>query len=72
MNFFPDGSEFTTLAINVTGVSAGTATITAQGINIAPATILVNIAGPVSVATSTLPNGSVGVNVLPATGRCRR
>ena len=61
VSFFPDGSEFTTLAIVVTGGTAGTATITAQGLNIPAAAVTVTVVGPVSVVTTALPTGSVGL-----------
>ena len=61
VTFFPDGSEFTTLAIVVTGGTAGTATITAQGLNIPAASVTVTVVGPVSVVTTALPTGSVGL-----------
>ena len=62
VSFFPDGSEFTTLAIVVTGGTAGTAAITAQGLNIPAAVVTVTVVGPVSVVTTALPTGSVGLN----------
>ena len=71
VNFFPDGSEFTTLAINVTGLTAGTAIITAEGLNIPAASLTITVVGPLSIQTSTLTAGSVGLaysQPLAATG----
>lgn len=60
VNFFPDGSEFTTVVIPVTGLSPGTTLIRASGLNIPNATVSVTVLGPLRVATTALPNAIVG------------
>jgi len=71
ISLFPDGTEFTTVQINVTGLTAGTAIITAEGLNIPAASVTVTVVGPLSIQTSTLTAGSVGIaysQPLMATG----
>jgi hypothetical protein len=59
VNFFPDGSEFTTVLIPVLGVGPGTATIHASGINIPDTTATVTVVGPLTITTTSLGNGTV-------------
>ena len=60
VTFYPDGSEFTTVFIPVQGLSPGTATIRASGLNIPEATAMVIVTGSLSITTTSLPNGLVG------------
>lgn len=60
INFYPDGSEFTTVVIPVTGLASGTSVIRASGINIPEVTTTVTVVGPVNLVTASLANGSVG------------
>ena len=71
VNFFPDGSEFTTVIIPVTGGTPGTAILRASGINIPEAAITVTVAAPLSITTNALADGVVGTpysQPLSATG----
>ncbi|MBY0502299.1 MAG: carboxypeptidase regulatory-like domain-containing protein [Bryobacteraceae bacterium] len=61
VSFIPDASPFTTQTFNVVGVTEGTVTITAQGVNIAPVTLTVNVVGPLAVSTNSLAAGSVAL-----------
>lgn len=56
---FWDASSPTTLNIPVTGVAAGSATIRASSPHMADATATVNVSGPVSIQTTSLPDGIV-------------
>ena len=69
--FFPDGSPFTTISVPVSGLTVGTTVITADGLNIAPVTLLVTVDNPLTIGTPSLPSGSVGIaysKMLVATG----
>jgi hypothetical protein len=71
INFFPDGSDSSTVSINLTGVAIGTTTLTAEGMNIPAAVITVHVVAPLAVTSTTLANGSVGLaysQQLAATG----
>ncbi len=59
VNFFPDGSAFTTVAINVSGLSPGTSIIRASGINIPEASITATVVGPLAITTTSLSSGTV-------------
>ena len=60
VNFFWDGSSSPITRVQVNSVGAGTTTITASGINIAPVTLTVTVTGPIAITTPSLPNGTVG------------
>jgi hypothetical protein len=59
VNFFPDGSEFTTVGVNVSGLSPGTSIIQASGTNIPASSITVTVVGPLTITTTSLPSGTV-------------
>ena len=58
--YFWDGSSPTSLNIPVTGIASGTTTITAKAANMADATATVTVSGPITITTSSLPDGTVG------------
>jgi hypothetical protein len=61
VGFYPDGSAFTTVGIQVTGLTPGTAVIHASGTNIPEVTSSVTVVGPLQITTTSLSNGAAGV-----------
>ena len=62
VNFFWDGSSIPATRVTVNILSSGTTQIHASGLNIADVVMNLTVNGPVSVATASIPNGSVGAS----------
>ncbi len=62
VNFFWDGSTVPATRVTVNILSSGTTQLHASGVNIADVVMNLTVNGPVSVATASLPNGSVGAS----------
>ena len=58
-NFFWDGSTIPATRVTVNIIAPGTALIHASGVNIADVVMTLNVNGPLSISTASLPNGTV-------------